>query len=403
MTRNGKIAKLPKEVRERLNRRIESGEEGKELVKWLNSLPETQALLTSDFEGRAINAQNLCEWKKRGYRDWQMKQERTEVVRQMEEEAEDMGRTANPERVSCHFSMVLMSELAQALRDAKEQVSDPKEWVDVLGRLVGRFAQLQREESNSTRAGISKEKWDRRVDRQEHKKWMDTLSMPRRAYELQKMYIEAFPEEEDGTFEDTDGEPVGGLFSVGVRVRARPEPRWQRGVDSPKSKAHPPSSDYGATSGPKSELAESRGSIQGESKSIKVNQSGRRDAGAPRETLSGTGTVPEPAGGDPSSPSYDATGACATSESRPIKVDQSAGSSPKPKVHPPSSDYGATSGPKSVEQAQGSKLDSEGRAAEKTKGTEGTKETGIIESNPITPNQGAEGRLDEAEQHGDPP
>src|SRR5215469_18669377 len=93
MTRNGKIARLPKEVRERLNRRLDSGEEGKGLVKWLNSLPETRALLASEFDGRPINAQNMCEWRKRGFRDWQIKQERTDVVRQLEEEGEDLGKT----------------------------------------------------------------------------------------------------------------------------------------------------------------------------------------------------------------------------------------------------------------------------------------------------------------------
>ena len=39
MTRHGKIARLPLEVREELNRRLENGEPGDRLVEWLNGMP----------------------------------------------------------------------------------------------------------------------------------------------------------------------------------------------------------------------------------------------------------------------------------------------------------------------------------------------------------------------------
>jgi hypothetical protein len=40
MTRNGKIARLPQEIREQVNRRLEDGEPGKQIAEWLNGLPE---------------------------------------------------------------------------------------------------------------------------------------------------------------------------------------------------------------------------------------------------------------------------------------------------------------------------------------------------------------------------
>jgi hypothetical protein len=73
--RNGKIARLPREVRERLNRRLEDGEQGKKLVVWLNEMPEVQAVLATEFRGKAINGQNLTEWRQGGYRDWLAQQE----------------------------------------------------------------------------------------------------------------------------------------------------------------------------------------------------------------------------------------------------------------------------------------------------------------------------------------
>jgi hypothetical protein len=61
-TRRGKIARLPKEIRERLNRALEDGKEGKELLEWLNGLPEGQAVLAAEFGGAPISANNLSNW-----------------------------------------------------------------------------------------------------------------------------------------------------------------------------------------------------------------------------------------------------------------------------------------------------------------------------------------------------
>ena len=70
MTRTGKIARLPSEVRETLNSRLHEGESGRRLVAWLNSLPEVEAVLKMEFGGREVSEQNLCEWRQGGYRDW---------------------------------------------------------------------------------------------------------------------------------------------------------------------------------------------------------------------------------------------------------------------------------------------------------------------------------------------
>ncbi len=42
---NGKIARLPKSIRDDLGRRIENGEQGKDVVEWLNGLPAVQDVL----------------------------------------------------------------------------------------------------------------------------------------------------------------------------------------------------------------------------------------------------------------------------------------------------------------------------------------------------------------------
>ncbi|HEX5218423.1 MAG TPA: hypothetical protein VFZ59_02560 [Verrucomicrobiae bacterium] len=69
MTRNGKITRLPPEIRAQLNRRLHDGESGVRLVEWLNGVEQVRQVLTEDFGGREISEQNLSEWKQGGYQD----------------------------------------------------------------------------------------------------------------------------------------------------------------------------------------------------------------------------------------------------------------------------------------------------------------------------------------------
>jgi hypothetical protein len=70
MTRCGKIARLPKEIREELNRRLDDGEPGVQLVEWLNGLAEVKKIVETDFEGEPISESNLTRWKNGGFVDW---------------------------------------------------------------------------------------------------------------------------------------------------------------------------------------------------------------------------------------------------------------------------------------------------------------------------------------------
>jgi hypothetical protein len=191
MTRNGKIARLSKVVRDELNRRIDNSEQGKSLVKWLNSLPEVQAVTSSEFGGKPIREQNLSEWKNGGYRDWQARQERHEFVRQLEQEAKEVGAVMETEAINRHLSVVLTAELALAIRDV-QQIADPKERAQCLAQIVGRFAQLRRAESNASRAEIVREQWDAEVAKKEEQKRACSALMSRQALLLQQIYIDMF-------------------------------------------------------------------------------------------------------------------------------------------------------------------------------------------------------------------
>ncbi|MCB1078559.1 MAG: hypothetical protein KDM64_12095, partial [Verrucomicrobiae bacterium] len=86
-TRTGRIARLPREIREELNRRLDEGEEGKALVAWLNRLPEVAEINQSEHGGKPIRPQNLSEWRKGGYLDWLARQQVLEIAGTLAEES----------------------------------------------------------------------------------------------------------------------------------------------------------------------------------------------------------------------------------------------------------------------------------------------------------------------------
>jgi len=79
----GKISRLPRAIREQLNRRLQNEEEAKPILEWVNALPEVQSLLAAEFQGRPISKQNLSEWKQNGFRDWQISQSDIEFAQNL--------------------------------------------------------------------------------------------------------------------------------------------------------------------------------------------------------------------------------------------------------------------------------------------------------------------------------
>ena len=75
MTRNGKIARLPRPLRDELNQRLVRNEDGAALLDWLNAAPDVKDLLARDFAGEPVSKQNLHEWRQGGFVEWQSRQD----------------------------------------------------------------------------------------------------------------------------------------------------------------------------------------------------------------------------------------------------------------------------------------------------------------------------------------
>ena len=159
-TRNGKIARLPREVRDELNRRLDNGEPGKQLVEWLNARPEVQALLQAGFDGRPISEQNLSEWKQGGYRDWLKQQERRELVRQITGDADELDADAGGVDVSSRLSVVLAAELAQAAQALLDETTDHPERWERLQEVLTELASLRREDHKAGRLQLERQRWE---------------------------------------------------------------------------------------------------------------------------------------------------------------------------------------------------------------------------------------------------
>src|SRR5215469_12144897 len=135
MSRQGKIARLPKKIRNQLNLRLQDGEPGKQLAEWLNELAETKEMLAELFGGRPINEQNLSEWKQGGYQDWLRDEETRERVQRLAERAQDLDDAADGLEISDRLASILAAELADAAQKLDE-IADPKErWRQLQERL----------------------------------------------------------------------------------------------------------------------------------------------------------------------------------------------------------------------------------------------------------------------------
>ncbi|MEP6673285.1 MAG: hypothetical protein ABJF10_29310 [Chthoniobacter sp.] len=88
--RCGKIARLPKPVREEINQRLDAGATAKSLVPWLNGLPEVQAFVRAEFDGHPVSEHNLSQWKNGGYQDWLRYQEALILAEHLYEHGEEL-------------------------------------------------------------------------------------------------------------------------------------------------------------------------------------------------------------------------------------------------------------------------------------------------------------------------
>jgi hypothetical protein len=155
-TRTGKIARLPQAIRQQLNERLADGEPHQHLVAWLNANGHVQDRLSDFFDGRQITEQNLSDWKRGGFLDWQRHQESRGIAREFLSEAEEleeeMGESALLDRVSGSVVVVLL----RLFREVAQMESGPEQRQAVL-EIARELARLRRGDHQRQRVRMAEE------------------------------------------------------------------------------------------------------------------------------------------------------------------------------------------------------------------------------------------------------
>ena len=188
-----KIARLPRDIRNQLNRRLQDGEPGNRLVEWLNSLPEAQTDQSPKSGGNLFNGQDVSEWEQGGYRDWQAQQAALEQVRQLSADVAELkpaGEGALTDTLAQFLSAQYVVAAKAAVRQARGKPLDLK----TLQVLCNDVAALRRGDQNAGWLCLEHEKFaESRKEGQERaleicleetRKWPDVEKLFRAAFAL---------------------------------------------------------------------------------------------------------------------------------------------------------------------------------------------------------------------------
>lgn len=184
-TRTGKIARLPRAIREQLNQRLRDGQSGKELVGWLNSLAEVKTVLAASFRGRPLSEQNLSEWKQGGYREWERQQERAEDMGRLMEQWGGMRDSSGEAAFLERLAEWLTLEMARQMEAMLEHSENPAERWQRLQEAVSRLVQIRREASIAGRLKLEQERWQAKQNAAAAKAQADDVLYPLNAAVLQ--------------------------------------------------------------------------------------------------------------------------------------------------------------------------------------------------------------------------
>ena len=156
-TRTGKIARLPQEIRQQLNHRLDDGESAQELVAWLNATPAVQERLARYYAGRPITEQNLSDWKQGGFLDWQRHQETRGLLREFLCEAEELGEEAGEEMLLDRVVNMVAVVLLRLFRDAATAETGPEQRQAVL-EIARELSRLRRGDHQRQRVKLLAER-----------------------------------------------------------------------------------------------------------------------------------------------------------------------------------------------------------------------------------------------------
>jgi hypothetical protein len=156
-TRLGKIAQLPKTIRDQLNQRLENGQQSPDLLRWLNGLPNTKKLLAKKFGNQPITKSNLSSWRHGGFQDWRADQAREARIQRISESGASLEQAETGDLFE-NFARIAVAELMADL-DSLKKLRDEKR-SQFLHNLVRDLARLQSSYNRSRWAELAWTKYN---------------------------------------------------------------------------------------------------------------------------------------------------------------------------------------------------------------------------------------------------
>ena len=187
MSRIGKIARLPHDIREQLNRRLLEGQSGPDILQWVNELPPCRQMLAQKFGGRPIDDNNLYEWRHGGYEEWLWHEDRRDRLQYNFELTAKLDAIGDGSQVAEQLGALVAAELTRQL-NFLEGINDMNDRWFRLREISRELTRFRRENCNSQRLRLAEQRLENEFE-QRRKKDLQQQENAAKTHQLSRLTL----------------------------------------------------------------------------------------------------------------------------------------------------------------------------------------------------------------------
>ena len=154
--RNGKIARLPRDIREALNRQLKENFHADDILEWLNAVPAVKAVLDKEFAGQPISRQNLAHWRPGGYREWA--NQRCAYAQLQARQKEITQKGGNPYQLGYEMAQIHAAEYLATLADVVATAPNAQARMKGLSKAMMEFRGWRRADDHAQHMALQTER-----------------------------------------------------------------------------------------------------------------------------------------------------------------------------------------------------------------------------------------------------